>query len=190
MSSLGQQAVSARQFSSKVIFEKVLVRTSRNLRRNRKRCLKFREVLETQEHAQALQDTKERRQREPQSERRYVLLTSELQLVHSIYMMLFFTTSLSKLHRKRQSEQTGKTPSWVSDLAQMTYKPPHLQFNANSNERYQLPWNEHQTLFRPSKTCETKHNTPLLKTVKQHLRVTLSTVTSQESIELVFTEDF
>ena len=54
------------------------------LRRNRKRCLKFREVLETQEHAQALQDTEERRQREAQSERRYVLLASELQLVHSI----------------------------------------------------------------------------------------------------------
>ena len=68
-------------------------------------------MLETQEHAQALQDTKEGRQREAQSERRYVLLTSELQLVHSIYMMLFVMTFLSKLHRKRQSEPTGKMPS-------------------------------------------------------------------------------
>ena len=71
--------------------------------------------METQEHAQALQDNEERRQREAQSERRYtlkcVLLTSELWLVRSIYMTLFVTTFLSKLHRKRQSEQTGKTTS-------------------------------------------------------------------------------
>ena len=57
----------------------------------------------------------ERRQREAQSERRYtlkcVLLTSELRLVCSIYMTLFVTTSLPQLHRKRQSEQTGKMPS-------------------------------------------------------------------------------
>ena len=48
-------------------------------------------------------------------ERRYtlkcVLLTSELWLVCSIYMTLFVTTSLPQLHRKRQSEQTGKMPS-------------------------------------------------------------------------------
>ena len=99
-----------------------------DLRRNRKRCIKFREVLETQEYS--LQDTKERRQREAQSKRRYVLLTSELQLVHTIYMTLFVTTSLSKLHRKRQSEQTGKTTSWVSDLAQMTYKPWRHLYNS------------------------------------------------------------
>ena len=60
MSSLGQQAVSAKQFSSKVIFEKVLISTSMNLRRNRKRCLKFSEVLEIQEYAQALQDAEEK----------------------------------------------------------------------------------------------------------------------------------
>ena len=60
VSSLGQQAVSAKQFSSKVIFEKVLICTSMDLRRNRKRCLKFRKVLETQEYAQALQDAEEK----------------------------------------------------------------------------------------------------------------------------------
>ena len=39
-----------------------------DLRRNRKRYLKFREVLETQEHAQALQDT-ERGDKEKPSQR-------------------------------------------------------------------------------------------------------------------------
>ena len=60
MSSLGQQAVPAEQFSSKVIFEKVLIRTSMDLGRNRKCCLKFSELLETQEYAQALQDAEEK----------------------------------------------------------------------------------------------------------------------------------
>ena len=50
--------------------------TSMDLRRDRKRSLKFREMLETQGYAQA-QDAEERRQKEAQSKRRYtcVILT-------------------------------------------------------------------------------------------------------------------
>ena len=44
-----------------------------DLRRNKKRSLKFREMLETQEYAQA-QDAEERRQREAQTKRRYIYI--------------------------------------------------------------------------------------------------------------------
>ena len=47
-----------------------------DLRRDRKRSLKFREMLETQEHEQA-QDADESRQREAQSKGRYTLSTTE-----------------------------------------------------------------------------------------------------------------
>ena len=78
VSSLGQQAVSAEQFSSKVIFKKVLIRTSMDLRRNRKHCLKFSKVLETQEYEQALQDAEERRS---------YMMSSKLWLVRNIYYL-------------------------------------------------------------------------------------------------------
>jgi len=47
------------------------VYTSMDLRRDRKRSLKFTEMLKTQVYAQA-QDAEERRQREAQSIRRYI----------------------------------------------------------------------------------------------------------------------
>ena len=125
------------------------------------------------------------KRREAQSKRRYmyIMMSSELMLVHNIYY-ISVTTSLSKLHRKRQSEQ--KTTSWVTDLAQITYKSPSITIQHSSNNMYQLPWSEHH---RPSKTCEAKHNTPYWKLLNN----TSGWLWSQlyhESIGHVFTKDF
>ena len=79
-----------------------------DLRRDRKRSLKFREMLETQEYAQAQDAKKEETNRSPVKEKVYIKMCviNVRSLISSIYMTLLVTIFLSKPYRKCQSEPT------------------------------------------------------------------------------------
>ena len=72
-----------------------------------------------------------------------------------------------------QPRVLSDTPTECVTQCELCLRPTCSQPNTSRINTYQPPWNKHQTPYKPCTKQDTWHDTPLLKTVKLHPRVTL-----------------